>query len=152
MAKGSKAYMLGYDTTDAISMLRFLPATNNYNALIKFPYSWFQKIKPLNERYERGEVLQDNGYKYLAENDNISVDPGRPLEEQFKLFRDPNAYDEDGTPRLYVPKEYCLKGFPRWYESESRPEDTGWWEVYSDRVDSAIPPPSDGQNWRFIGA
>jgi len=64
-------------------------------------------------------------------------------------FRDARGYDNDGTPRKWVPKEYCLNGFPRYCDGGD-PQRTGWYIVISDRVDSATPPPNDAQNWKRL--
>ena len=141
----------GYAVTQAVGLLRFLPARNNYVALVTFPYEYFQvRSSDPNKRYERGEVFQDNGYKYLAENDNISIAPDRLLHEQFKLFRDSGKFDEDGTPREWTRGECCLKGFERWHEDTGNPTNTGWWCVISEFVDNNTPPPNDAQNWEKV--
>jgi len=107
-------FEVGFAVTHAISMLRFLPATNNYDALVTFPYLCFEEYVPDAERqYERGQVVRESCCKYLIQNDGVRIDVSRPLREQLKLFRDSGRYDEDGAPRTWVREEYCLNGFQR---------------------------------------
>ena len=120
-------------------------------ALVRLPFSMFAEYVPDGNRdYERGEVVRSGCNKWLLQG-NGRLDPNKALDAQslLKLLRDSNSHDPDGTPRNWHREEYCLKGFQRYYD-DGDPGRTGWYEVISERVDSATNPNNDMQNWRKV--
>ena len=133
----SIAYEKGKAITKGIGYMRFLPATNNYTALVTLPYMCFEEYAPDGQRmYERGEVVRVGREKYLLQGDGrIDVDKPPPVNPLCKLFRDSGRYP-------WVREEYCLQGFEREYNGE-------WYKVIADRVDDATIPPNS-QAWEKI--
>ena len=134
----SRAREYGGKIGEGLGFVRFLPATNNYEALVRLPALLFQEYAPDPERmYERGEVLRmpgDNVSKYLIQNDGkIQLDKPPPENSLCKLFR--NAARAD-----WVEEEFCERGFVRTYD------DGKDYVVIVDTVDDKIPPPNS-QSW-----
>jgi len=124
-----------------------------YEFLIYCPAESITEYKYEPEKtWRRGKFTRVGNDKYLFEYDikfdNASESPA--IKAGCKLFRDENRFNPDGSIRYWTREEYCIKGTVRWHDAPDRPQDTGWWEVYSERVDSATPPPNDAQNWRKI--
>ena len=122
----------------ALGLVRFLPSTNNYDALIAAHYSYFQKYTPDSERmYDRGEVVRDGINKWLLQGDG-RLDAAIPLENQslLKLFRDNGRYE-------WAREEYVLQGFERSYNGQ-------WYRCIAVREDSATPPPNNPASWELV--
>ena len=131
----------------AMKKLRLMPATPNYEFLATIPARFVPKYAYRSENWERGEFFRVGNDKYLVQNDG-RIDAGEPppVNPLCKLFRDESGYGPDGSMRLWVREEFCVKGTERYYDGGD-PQRTGWYIVISDRVDSATPPPNDAQNW-----
>ena len=144
----SEARERGRQVGEAIGFLRFLPATNNFKALIRFPAVLFQEYVPDPERnYERGEVLKmpdDNVCKYLLQGDGRIQNNQPPPENSLcKLFRNNGRFP-------WVREEFCERGFERFWENPQRPEEDGWYRVIVDTVDDGTPPPNAPQRWEKV--
>jgi len=142
----SAAYDKGKAITEAIGYLKFLPSTNNYIALVTFPYLLFEEYVPDGNRmYERGQVVRVDKEKYLLQGDGrIDIDRPPPINSLCKLFRDGGEYD-------WVREEFCLKGFVRYWENPERPQDTGWYKVIADNAgDNNTPPPGVPTAWEKL--
>jgi len=131
---------------EAISYLRFLPATNNFISLFMWPSKYFRKYVPSDDMYERGQVVRGNTpetshKKYLLQGDG-RIDKDKPLDEQslLKLF----IGDVDGP---YVREEFVMQGCNRYWLNPGRPEEDGWYKLIVPWLDDATPPPNAPQNW-----
>jgi hypothetical protein len=142
----------GRQIGEGIALLRFLPATNNYKALNRFPAFLFQEYKPDPERnYERGEVIRmpdDSVSKYLLTGDGRIQSTPRIENNQvqpslLKLFR-------NAARANWVREEFCERGFERYWENPQRPEENGWYRVIVDVVDDADTPPNAPQRWERL--
>jgi len=124
--------------------IRFLPATNNYEALLDFPAFFFEAYDPADpERmYERGEVLGVPGglvSKYLLTGDG-RVDPaqGPQGSSLCRLFRDRKGiYD-------WEREEYCSYGALRVYEGYT------YRLTAANAGDNNTPPPNMPQIWEKV--
>ena len=117
--------------------VRYIDWFYNMGALARAPSPIFDEYVPDGQReYQRGEVVRIKHEKYLLENWG-KIDPAIPPDKNplCKLFRDGGRYP-------YVPKEYCLKGYPRYWE-DANPEREGWFEVIAEMVDDSTPPPDN---------
>jgi hypothetical protein len=145
----SRARETGRSASEGIRFIRFLPATNNYEALVRLRAVLFQEYKPDPERmFERGEVLKmpgDNVSKYLLQGDGrIQIDRPPPINSLCRLFRDGGRYG-------WVREEYCSFGFERFWENPNRPEENGWYRVIRDNAgDNVTPPPGVPQTWERV--
>jgi len=134
------AFELGKSIARGIKKIRFLPATNNYEALIDLPAILFEEYgtRDSNAMIERGEVLKmpnDIVSKYLYQGD-VRADKPPTEETQCKLFRSAGL---DGS-LIWVGDEFCMRGFLRRY-----PDANGdLYEVTAERVDDKTPPPNSG--------
>lgn len=134
---------------EGMRFMRFLPATNNYEALVRFPAYIFEKYKPDPERmYERGEVLRmpdDDVSKYLLTGDGRIQNDRPPTENSLcRLFRDSDRHD-------WVREEYCSKGFERHYTDPDDAQRTGWYKCIADNAgDNNTPPPGVPQTWQKL--
>ena len=138
-----KTYELMLGIGRGIRKIRFLPATNNYEALIDLPAAVFEKYKPDPERmYDRGEVLRmpgDDVSKYLLTGDGrIQNDRPPPENSLCKLFRNAGL---DGQFD-WIREEFCMRGFIRRHDGKL-------YEVTAERVDDGTPPPNSG-SWREV--
>jgi hypothetical protein len=139
----------GIDIGKGIGFIRFLPATNNYEALVRIPASLFQEYTPDNERmYERGEVLKmpgDNVSKYLLTGDGrIQTDRPPPENSLCRLFRHSGRFE-------WVREEYCSRGFERHYTDPNNHERMGWYRVTANNAgDNNTPPPNIPHVWERL--
>ena len=141
----SKYKDAGKQIGEALSLIDFSVSQRNHIALVKLPAMLFAEYVPDgNREYQRGEVVRVGHAKYLMQNFG-KIDPNNPppTNNLCKLFRDSASHDADGTPREWVREEFCLQCFQRLYNG-------AWYEVTSAMVDSATPPPNDGQNWKAV--
>jgi len=145
----SKFREAGQNIAEGMRLIRFLPATNNYEALVRFPASVFQLYMPDPERmYERGEVLRmsdDNISKYLLTGDGrISIDKPPPKNSLCRLFRNSSRFP-------WEREEYCSRGFERHYVDPNSSERTGWYRVIQTNAgDNNTPPPNMPQTWERL--
>jgi len=141
--KGKMAYDLMFGVGRGIRKIRFLPATNNYEALIDIPAMVFEEYTPDPQRmYDRGEVLRmqdDDVSKYLLTGDGrIQNNQPPPVNSLCKLFRNAGL---DGQFE-WVREEFCMKGFIRSYNGKL-------YEVTAERVDDATAPPNSNA-WKEV--
>ena len=148
----SEARTRGRQVGEAISFMRFLPATNNFKALVRFPAILFQEYVHNPERmYERGEVIKlpgDNICKFLLTGDGrIQTQPrienNQVQPSLLKLLRNSSRFP-------WVREEFCERGFERYWENPNRREEDGWYKVIVDVVDDATPPPNAPQRWQKL--
>jgi len=129
-----------------MAFMRFLPATNNYEALVRLPAGLFLEYVPDDQRmYERGEVLRMPGglvCKYLFTGDGkIQLDKPPPENSLCRLFRNASRFE-------WVREEYCSNGFERFYEDPNDPNRTGWYKcIAMNAGDNNTPPPNLPQVW-----
>jgi len=144
----SKFKEAGKQIGEGISFIKFLPATNNYEALVRLPAILFQEYEPNPERmYERGEVLKmpgDNVSKYLLTGDGrIQNDRPPPENSLCRLFRNRERCE-------WAREEYCSNGFERYYD-DGDPKRTGWYKVIASNAgDNNTSPPGLPNIWKKI--
>ena len=143
----SKARDVGKQIGKALGLIRFIPSTPNFEALVRLPAFLFQEYTVDGERmYERGEVLRMPGdlvSKYLLQGDG-RIDPSNPppTNSLCKLFRNNGRFD-------WVREEYCIKDFERYYDDGS--ERKGWYRVTAANAgDNNTPPPNAPQVWEKL--
>ena len=131
---------IGHDLADAIRDINFFVG-GNQKALAKMPYRVFDEhvIDP-NKEWNQGQVTRVEHEKYLLENwGKINIVPSES--SLCRLFRDKRLYD-------WRAKEYCLKGFRRYYEDAGNPQNTGVYIVIqNDAGDNNTPPPGVPSVW-----
>jgi len=140
-----KMYDLMLGVSRGVRKIRFLPATNNYEALIDLPALLFEEYTNADpdRMYDRGEVLKmpgDKVSKYLLTGDGrIQPDKPPPENSLCKLFRNAGL---DGAFE-WVREEFCTRGFLRHHNGKL-------WRVKVDRVDDATPPPNATDRWEEV--
>ena len=143
---------LGRQTGEAVRLIRFIPTTDNFKALIRFAAIFFEEYthEPQRDR-QRGQVVKmpgDNVSKYLMENDGRIQETPRIENNEvqpriLKLFRNSSRFP-------WVSGEFCERGFERYWENPNRPEENGWYRVIIDLVDDSTPPPNAPQRWEKL--
>ena len=133
----------GRQIGEALSLIDFSVSERNYDALVRLPSLLFAAYEADGSReYARGEVVRVGNNKFLMQNWG-KIDPANPpriedgvvLPSLCKLFRDGGRYD-------WVREEWCIRGYERYYEDKSRPENTGWYRVVmSNAGDNNTAPP-----------
>ena len=131
---------IGHDLADAIRDINFFVG-GNQKALAKMPYQVFAEhsIDP-NKEWNQGQVTRVGHEKYLLENwGRINTVPSKsPI---CRLFRDKRLYD-------WMPKEFCLRGFRRYYKDAGNPQNTGNYIVIQDDAgENNTPPPGVPSVW-----
>ena len=130
----------------AMRKLRLTPSTPNYEFLFICPAKFTPKYKERSDNWAVGEFFRANDDCKLLVT-SVGRINGDPMNSNIcKLFRDEGRYDSDGTRRIWIREEFCLRGTERWHE-DSNTERTGWYIVDVDRVDDSTPPPNS-QSWR----
>jgi len=130
----------------------FLPTTDNFEQLLRLPAKVFAEYVPDPDRqYEQYKVIKLDSWKLYFQNngkiqEQIRIEDNRIKPSILKIFRSVDDHDPDGTPRNWIGEEFCIQDMRRFWQ-DGDPNRTGWYRVKSARVDSATPPPNDGQNW-----
>jgi len=133
-------YNLMYSLGKGIRKIRFIPNTENYEALIDLSALFFETfVYDAQTQYYTGNVLKmpdDDISKYLCMGDGIRFDddPNRKdpvVHNQWKLFRHAGLLEDWQWER----EEFCMKGFVR-----RDPQNNKRYRVIVDRIDDATEP------------
>ena len=138
MNNTEKAYYdLGYSLQEGMPFVNWYYAMG---AVARWPYTVFPEyVLDANKDRVQGEAFHVGYNKYVLHNwGKISGDPSES--SLCVLVRDRNGYDPDGTKRIWIEKEYCIKGTKRWHIDR-------WYIVKVDYVDSSTPPTNDTASW-----
>jgi len=139
--------------TSVFSGMEFI-SENMRISLVSLSYRFFPEWEFIPDHdYNRGQVVRMGWNKFLFP-DGGRINPGETpaTSNRCKLFRDSSGFDPDGAKRHWIREEFCLLGFPRWWErNPGRPEQYGWYRANQRIVDGATEPPNDTHNWEFMG-
>jgi len=132
-----------------IGMTDFTLSETTRRQLLGYPYTFFTNWDGnTSTQYQKGSVVCTGEIKWLVNNNGV-ISPN-PLESGLTTpFRSTREFDDDGTKRQWMEKEFCITGMYRWYNGirycvKAR-GDGG-----SLAVDSATPPPNDTNSWEVM--
>ncbi|MCL2434270.1 MAG: hypothetical protein FWD16_07140 [Clostridia bacterium] len=150
-AKEQRRKTLAVDDTlsSLINMTDFSLSESTRRQLLGFHYAFFKEWDGNTQtQHQRGTVTRTGEIKWLL-NNNGNIDPN-PLEAGATTpFRSISEYDEDGTERQWMEKEFCITGMIRWHlGSRYRVKARG--DGGSLATDSATPPPNDTNTWEKV--
>lgn len=137
MTEYNIGFELGANVVKSMSLNRYLPGGDDYEALVYAPYQCFAEYEPSDDMILRGKVRRIGHIKWVAQND-LRLDREPSAQNGWKPFR--SRADED-----WMREEYCLKGVIRGYPTL---QDKKYRAKYN--VDSATPPPNDTQSWEEV--
>ena len=131
-----------------INMTDFTLSETTRRQLLAYPYSFFAEWDGnTSAQYAKGAVVRTGETKWLASNNGV-ISPN-PLESGLTTpFRSPDEFDEDGTARQWMEKEFCVTGMCRWHNGiryAVKPRGDGG----SLATDSATPPPNNPGEWEL---
>ena len=133
-----------------ITMTDFTLSETTRRQLLGYPYSFFPEWDgDTKAQRTKGSVVREGEVKWLCTNQGV-INPNPTESGLTTPFRSPSEYDEDGTARQWMQKEFCVTGMVRWHNGKRyrvKPRGDGG----SLANDSATPPPNDTNTWEVVG-
>ena len=144
---GARIDSVDEELNTIINMADYTLSEDTRRQLLGFSYTRFPEWDGnTSTQRVKGKVVVTEEIKWLINNNGV-IDPNPLLSGLTTPFRSTNEFDEDGTKRYWMEKEFCITGMHLWFSNEKRYVVKPRGDGGSLATDSATPPPNNTNEW-----